>query len=354
MTEGKNKLNVVSLFAGAGGLDIAACSTGAVDRLFSTDSNPVFLQTVIDNMPTHFPTVDHRYLVADARRLTGDMIRQILNTDKIDMVIGGPPCDDFTSTGRKRGLNGDKAPLIFEYSRLIGETKPEVFVFENVPNLKMMCTDAFDELMSRLSNTGYSLKSEILEASSFGVPSIRKRLFIIGSRSHKIMHVFFFPAPTHGNSSKQATLVDQTPSLRPLTTVGDVLQGIPDVTANGSEHFLNHTGRKHRPKTIEHLKTVPQGVAVNKSYRYRAPWGGLCRSLTAGLDDSAKAYIHPLHNREMTVREYARIHGFPDSWVFTGKLDNGLKQVANAVPIPLGCAIVFSVLDAMNGGVNRE
>lgn len=343
MTEKSGKLTVVSLFSGAGGLDIAACSTGTVGRLFSTDSNHVFLQTVIDNLPRHFPQVEHRYLVIDARDLTGDIIREILGTDKIDMVMGGPPCDDFTSTGRKRGLSGEKAPLIFEYARLIDETKPGVFIFENVPNLKRMCTNALDELMFRLSNSGYSLKSEILDASYFGVPSIRKRLFIIGYQSEKAFRAFSFPEPTHGETSKTASLFNPKTSLSPFTRVGDVLKDIPDVTAKGAECFLNHTGRKHRPGTIKHIMKIPQGVAVNKSYRYRAPWDALCRSLTAGVDDATKSYIHPIFHREMSVREYARIHGFPDSWAFNGSHHNGIKQVANAVPIPLGAAVVAAV-----------
>jgi len=354
VNESKNKLTVVSLFAGAGGLDIAACSTGHVGCLFSSDSNAVFLQTVIDNVPEHFPEIDHRHLVADAHQLTGDSVKEILGTDEIDIVIGGPPCDDFTSTGRKRGVRGDKAPLVFEYCRLVDETKPKVFLFENVPNLKMMCNDVFEELIASLSKLGYFLSSMILEGSSFGVPSIRKRLFIVGFKFEGASNRFRFPNPTHCEPSKQLTLFREEKTLKPYTTVRDVIDGVPDVTDVASDYFLNHEGRKHRPKTIEHLKTVPQGVAVKKSYRYRAPWDGLCRSLTAGLDNSAKAYIHPIYHREMTVREYARIHGFPDSWAFAGNLDNGLKQVANAVPIPLGCAVLYSVLEAAIGGQTNE
>jgi DNA (cytosine-5)-methyltransferase 1 len=347
------KMTVVSLFAGAGGLDIAACSTGFVKRLFSTDSNPIFLQTIIDNMPLHFPGVDHHHLIADSRDLTGTIIHETLGTEKIDLIMGGPPCDDFTSTGRKRGIIGDKAPLIFEYSRLIGETKPNAFLFENVPNLKKMCGDAYEDLMSRLADWGYILKPSILKASSFGAPSIRERLFIIGFRSKSIAERFSSPPPTHGEPPSQPTLFETTLELKPFITIGDVLGDLPDVTDSQARQHLNHIGRRHRPATVEHIKTVPQGIAVNKSYRYRAPWNGLCRSLTAGLDDSAKSYIHPLYHREMTVREYARIHGFPDTWSFAGKLDNGLKQVANAVPLPLGKAVLSEIIRAFEKGNPR-
>lgn len=350
MGESKDKLTVVSLFAGAGGLDIAACSSGLVGRLLSTDSNPVFLQTVVNNMPRHFPGIEHHHLVADALSLTGDMVRQALGESDIDLVMGGPPCDDFTPAGRKRGLKGDKAPLVFEFVRLVVETKPDAFIFENVPNLKMMCRTVLDDLMTRLAEAGYCIAHDILSAASFGVPSVRRRLFVVGFRSRSALSLFHFPFPTHSEEARQLPLPGLGGGLSPVVTVGDVLHDLPDVTDPRAAFFPNHEGRKHRPQTVEHLKTVPQGVAVDKSYRYRAPWGGLCRSLTAGLDDSAKAYIHPLHHREMSVREYARIHGFPDSWVFAGRLDSGLKQIANAVPVPLGCAVVGSVLNAMTRG----
>jgi DNA (cytosine-5)-methyltransferase 1 len=86
------------------------------------------------------------------------------------------------------------------------------------------------------------------------------------------------------------------------------------------------------------------GKKVRKSFRYRAPWSGLIQSLTAGRDDSTKAYLHPLYHREMTVREYARLHMFPDSWVFAGTANNGIKQVANSVPLPLGEAVIAAAV----------
>lgn len=92
----------------------------------------------------------------------------------------------------------------------------------------------------------------------------------------------------------------------------------------------------NRPRDLFNLlRCVGQGIATSRSFRYRAPWEGLCRSITAGTDNSTKPYVHPLHHREISVREYARIHGFPDSWDFKGTRCNGLKGIANAVPVQL-------------------
>jgi site-specific DNA-cytosine methylase len=128
--------------------------------------------------------------------------------------------------------------------------------------------------------------------------------------------------------------------------VEDVLKDLPDVKTAAATHFLNHTGRTHRLSTIEHLKTVPIGKKINQSFRYRAPWQGLCQSLTAGMDNSTKSFIHPHYDREMSVREYARLHHFPDTWAFSGTHHNGIKQVANSVPIPLGGAVLLAVIQA--------
>jgi DNA (cytosine-5)-methyltransferase 1 len=340
-------LKAVSLFAGAGGLDIALCETGQVAEIFSTDSHPVFLQTIAENLPRHFPAVRHSHLVADARVLTG---AEILNTvgGPVDLVIGGPPCDNFTCFGKREGLSGEKGPLIFEFARLIAEIRPNSFLFENVPNLKRQFKDALGQLLHLLANCGYDVtNSALLSSPEFGSPTQRARLFVVGFRDKSAAKRFRFPKPTHGGQ-KDELLVD-CDDVKPLVTVADVLGDLPDSSSEGTT-FLNHTGRPHRPATVAHIMTIPQGVAVSKSFRYRPSWNGLCRSLTAGVDHSTKSYLHPLFHREMTVREYARLHGFPDTWRFCGNHHNGIKQVANAVPIQLGRAVLTAMCDVLQSG----
>jgi DNA (cytosine-5)-methyltransferase 1 len=338
----KNHLKVVSVFSGAGGLDIAFCRTGCVAELFSTDSNPIFLETVVQNLPRHFPHLHHTHFVSDARALTGDKVRGFSGPD-IDLVHGGPPCDDFTKYGKRRGLRGDKGALVFEFARLVADLKPKVFLFENVPNLKQQFGKVLESLLSQFCLAGYDIKnSRILCAAAYGSPTKRKRLFVVGFRDPTWGRNFAFPAPTHGEGF--GDLFSETLSLSPFVTVREVLSDLPNVGPEDQAGFMNHTGRNHRYGTIEHMKTVPQGVSISKSFRYRAPWNGLCRSLTAGVDHSTKSYIHPLYHREMSVREYARLHGFPDTWHFFGNHHNGIKQVANAVPLQLGEAVANAIV----------
>jgi DNA (cytosine-5)-methyltransferase 1 len=339
-------LNIVSLFAGAGGLEIAACSTGRVNRVVSTDANRVFLSTTELNLPEHFPEVEHASLVVDARDLKGGDLLALMD-GHVDVVMGGPPCDDFTSTGLRRGFDGIKGPLIYEFARLVSEIKPTIFLFENVPNLANQFRSDFDEFLSYFEGAGYHLRWEILSACHYGAPTIRKRIVLVGARSKKDLGTLRFPSPTHGEQSDDLSLFESDGGLKPYVQVRDVLHDLPDrsYAAEMNQEILNHTGRKHRPSTVEHMKEVPAGVEIGKSYRYRAPWFGVCRSLTAGLDASTKSYIHPVFHREMTVREYARIHCFPDTWFFSGTHHNGIKQVANSVPIPLGAGIWEEIHD---------
>ena len=337
-------LRVVSLFAGAGGLDIAFCETGRVSELFSTDSHPVFLQTIINNLPKHFPTVRHSHLVADARTLTGEEILKHIKAP-VDIVIGGPPCDNFTCFGKRQGLEGSKGPLIFEFARIISELRPKCFLFENVPNLQRQFKDALRDLLNYFEQAGYDVSnSSLLSAPEYGSPTQRKRLFVVGFKEQSTAQYFNFPLSTHGD--KKQDLFSEIKPLKPFVNVAIALGDLPDVGPEDGLIF-NHTGRFHKPATIEHMKTVPQGVAVSKSFRYRAPWSGLCRSLTAGMDNGTKAYLHPIYHREMSVREYARLHGFPDSWRFSGNHHNGIKQVANAVPVQLGHAVARSVCQVL-------
>jgi site-specific DNA-cytosine methylase len=168
----------------------------------------------------------------------------------------------------------------------------------------------------------------------------------VGFRTGADAGSFSFPSRTHGEIA-EADLFGPRRALLPFVTVGEALAGLPDAKSPDAAQYLNHTGRFHRPETIQHMKTVPQGVAISKSYRYRPALTGLSRSLTAGLDSSTKSYLHPIYHREMSVREYARLHGFPDTWSFSGTHHNGIKQVANAVPIPLGRALAASLVEAL-------
>jgi DNA (cytosine-5)-methyltransferase 1 len=346
MVPPQRKLRIVSLFSGAGGLEIAACRTGKVEAIVSTDSNATFLSTLERNMPTHFTDVRHSAVACDAKELTGSSLKTLLG-ETPDIVMGGPPCDDYTKFGKRRGFDGKKGPMIFEFLRVIEELNPDCFVFENVPNLVQQFKSVFERFINHISSMNYHSKWALLRARDYGAPTQRTRVFVVGWKTAHFNDLFRFPNPTHGAPSEIELFTQYEGRLTPFRFVRDVLGSLPDVKTVAAEQFLNHTGRTHRLSTIEHMKSVPIGKNIKESFRYRAPWEGLCQSLTAGMDDSTKSYIHPHYHREMSVREYARLHLFPDTWNFSGTHHNGIKQVANSVPIPLGEAVLAAVIQNM-------
>jgi DNA (cytosine-5)-methyltransferase 1 len=338
-------LVAVSLFSGGGGLDYALCANGNVAHLVSTDSHQHFLNTTERNIRQHFPSVQHEAVLSDVREVSVEELSSNLPR-RPDLVMAGPPCDDFTRFGKRRGLDGDKGPLIYEFARIVVGMQPRAFLFENVPNLASSFRDHFDRLVNTLRAAGYTTHTEVLNASAFGAATMRERVFVIGFSEPTASEQYCFPAPTHAGHGVREPNLFEADRLHPPRLVEHVLHDLPDCGyANSS--ITNHTARKHRPETIQHIMSVAQGSESKRSFRYRPPWNGLCRSLTAGLDSNCKAYIHPLFHREMTVREYARIHGFPDTWFFCGTPQNGLKQVANSVPIPLGRAVLRAVTDCL-------
>ena len=348
------KVRIASLFAGAGGLEIAACKSVRVEAIVSTDANATFLSTVEKNMPLHFPEVRHHSIVADAALLQGTTLTALLGKNP-ELVMGGPPCDDYTKVGRRRGFEGKKGPFIFEFLRIVEQLQPACFLFENVPNLAKQFKSVFERFLAQTRSMEYHVQWALLKACDFGAPTQRTRIFVVGWQNPLLNNSFRFPSPTHGDSSTYDLLAPNTGSLEPFRYVSDVLADLPDVKVPTGKQFLNHSGRTHRPETVEHMKTVPLGKKINKSYRYRAPWKGLSQSLTAGMDDSTKSFIHPHYHREMSVREYARLHLFPDSWFFEGTHHNGIKQVANSVPIPLGEAVLSKVIDhILQGAVVKK
>ena len=324
-------------------MEIGVCKTGLVDKLFSTDSNEVFLSTVANNIPNHFPNVAHQHFKINVQELTGSVVQDSLGQAP-DIVVGGPPCDDYTAFGRRRGFDGDKGPLIFDFLRIVKEAKAGSFVFENVPNLNQQFRHVFDKFLATAKSYGYLCKTMVLEARHFGAPTKRKRIFVVGWKSSKNYKNYTFPKAKFTDPHELPLLELENSKKDSFIYISDVLKDLPDVKTPEAKKFLNHVGRNHRDETIAHLKTVLPGQQVKKSFRYRAPWDGLCQSLTAGLDDSTKSHIHPIFHREMSVREYARIHQFPDTWDFSGTHHNGIKQVANSVPIGLSSAVMKSVV----------
>lgn len=325
------KYNCISLFSGGGGLDLGAHFAGFKTLLVS-DIISAYTETIKANLP-HVSVYND-----DAMDLTAEKIRSLANFDgDLDLIIAGPPCQAFSIMGKRQSLDDPRGQLTIKYFELVSGLRPKVFLFENVPGLLTVNHgEDFNNLLAFIeSETGYHLYRTKLNASNYGIPQERERIFIIGFRPDLSSESFSFPVNATGPLHEQ--LPDKMPSKFALENV----EGLP-----------NQEIRVHTESVRKRFAAVPQGGRDRGSYSDRlnpdVPSGTVMIGSSAG---GARPFIHPYEPRALTVRETARLQSFPDWYVFSGSRTEQYRQVGNAVPPLLAYEILSAikrVLEAQN------
>jgi DNA (cytosine-5)-methyltransferase 1 len=334
---------VIDLFCGAGGLSLGLTAAGMrIAGAFEMDARAV--ATYSKNLGAHVFEVDVRDLDARAvRRLAG------LRRGEPTVLAGGPPCQGFSVQRRGDGDDPRNA-LVLDFLRLVDELAPAIFVMENVPALQKRAE--FADFTARVDELGYVLHASVLDAADFGVPQRRRRLVAVGERRSRRMG-FSFPGR-----------VDQR------RTVRDAIGDLPSPIDNGEEARLiaNHELGNVSALNRQRISFVPEGggradipeelrlpchrVSVEKAghrgvygrLSWDAPAGTIttkCNSFTRGR------FAHPSEDRNITMREAARLQGFPDEFVFLGSRVDVAHQIGNAVPPPLALAIGEAIVRAL-------
>lgn len=343
-------LNVISLFAGGGGLDLGLEAAG-FNTHFENDIDPYSCATLeLGKMAAAkrgLPMFNQSFvLAADVKALEGNYVLESskLKKGEVSLLAGGPPCQAFSVFGNRKGREDQRGQLVYEYFRLLSELEPEAFLFENVYGLltvekgavfKMAC----EQLREPRKGLRYELSVLRLNAANYGVPQFRDRIFIIGSRAGKTIKEI------------DALTVDPqkiiNSSQLPFRTVKDALRGLPKPNEN---YPSNHTGRKHSDRIIERYGAMSPGerdhfTRINKLDLTRPSY-----TIIVGSDKGGgKGHIHPIAPREVTPRESARIQTFPDWWEFTGSVRHPIRQVGNAVPPLLGFAVANALREQIFG-----
>ena len=314
-----------------------------------------------------------------------------------DIVVGGPPCQGFSSAG-KRALDDDRNKLVLAFLRAIEITNPKVFVMENVTGFKTFQNGKIHkEVVNFAKRLGYQVRSAIVLASLSGVPQRRKRFLLVGSKvgtfkfpgeielpndenlfdsNEFCLERFFIQKPEDGK--EKWTFNDATSDL-PSLKAGEKLEKYKSAPKNdlqkyfreGSEKPLDHFAVGHRDYFIELLSYIPQGKSaldpevqklIPKKLR---PTSGFKNSYQRIIGDapsptitrnfttpSSANCIHPSQDRALSIREGARCQSFPDWFYFLGTTDEKRLQIGNAVPPLLGKAIGESILNAINASMN--
>lgn len=194
-------LQALSLFSGAGGLDLGARESGRIQTRVATDNWADAVETMRRWVNASHPVVCQSIL--DVPDFEDFWRSHTMSTKAPDIVFGGPPCQSFSQAG-KQDHSDDRGNLVFEFVRAVGQLLPEVFVLENVSNIRGVGKGALlAELIERFSGLGYQLDHNVLNAAEFGVPQKRRRFFMVGFRSEAAVR-FRWPEPTHGPSGDKS------------------------------------------------------------------------------------------------------------------------------------------------------
>lgn len=321
-------IRTLSLFSGGGGLDIGFEKAG-FEILFATDVNHECCETLKRNAGN---TLNPALVVEEHDITTMDF--RILPRN-IDMIIGGPPCQSFSASGRRAGGAAGKLDqrgnLFKSYCEVVELLKPKAFLFENVRGI--LGTNKgkdFQDIVSAFAGLGYHIEYRILDAEDYGVPQQRERMFIVG---HKREKPFLYPRPVFGPDS-----VDEIPYI----TVGEAIKDLPFSEQDKRE--TNFDGGKYSellplvPPGDNYLHFTAKRGYPNPVFAYRSRFSDFLYKANPDcpvktLIASPGKYTGPLHweNRYLTVAEYKRIQGFPDEHIFCGDRAAQIRQIGNSV-----------------------
>jgi len=345
----------LSFFTGAGGLDIGMAKAG-ISPILVNDIDKNARKTIASNY-------ENLGLVGDVTKLNTDEIYDYANLPRgttIDYMFGGPPCQAFSTAGKRRGYNDSRGDVFIKYLELIGRLKPRYAVIENVRGLlsiPAIFNDKDDKgikggvllyALKRLRSLGYTVSFNLYNAANFGAPEKRERVIIIAKLGKDKVDYLL---PTNSE--------DGSFGLPKWRTFGEAVKGLR------KKHYVDYPRKR-----FKYLKYVPEGgnwrsmpleiqkEAMGKSWNLPGGKTGFFRRLSR--DEPAPTLvthptmpatdlIHPTQDRPLSVEEYARIQGFPDNWNIQGTLLERYKQIGNAVPVPLAFAIGKRILADDNG-----
>ena len=352
------KPKVIDLFAGVGGLSLGFEKAG--------------FDVVLANEYDSSIATAYQYNHKDTKMIVGDITSIDLNetfgkyVGKIDVIIGGPPCQGFSQKGQRKTINDERNFLFKYYVKVVDLVKPTYFVMDNVPNLLTAEKGYFrKELVELFDTIGYKLSMGVLNASDYGVPQNRRRAVIIGKYKknapnlpvalHKVVTIWDAISDLAFLNSGEGT-EEQEYRFPPQSDYERELRGNCNI-------LHNHVATRHSAIALKRLAMIPPNAGrevlpedqLTKSI-YSGTWTRMRKdeisvTITTRFDTpSSGKFTHPYLNRAITVREAARIQSFPDDFVFIGNKGSQMKQVGNAVPPLLAKAIALTIMKDIKDG----
>jgi DNA (cytosine-5)-methyltransferase 1 len=341
----KHRHTFIDCFAGAGGLSLGLKRAGfEPGAAFDIDSDAV--KTYERNIGSHI-------VHADVTSIQGSQLLEVAGIERgmCSLVAGGPPCQGF-SVQRRGDVNDIRNNLVFEFLRIVVEIHPRLFLMENVSAIAGPRGKPFlKELFSRAFDAGYRIHSKVLDAADYGVPQHRKRMFLIGE-SLDAPSQFCFPSPTHtpANYKTVRTAIADLP--KPGSTEG-VNNHEPDNISDLNRRRIAFVppggGREHIPSELRlPCHSVSVAKAGHRNVYGRLAWDLPSGTITTKCNSFTRGkFAHPRDDRNISMREAARLQSFPDDFVFCGNKVAVAHQVGNAVPPLLAQRLGESLIQAL-------
>ena len=352
-------MNVIDLFCGCGGF-----SKGFEQAGFNVRLGIDIWADAVNTYQRNFPNA--KTITGDITSISGEQLLKVANlrADEVDVIIGGPPCQGFSVSG-KRMLDDPRNILYKSFVKMVEYIQPKVFVMENVPGLvKLFDGKVKNQVIEDFTSIGYTVTVKQLLACSYGVPQARKRVFFVGVNNKKNLHniTYKYPEPTFGDNL--TPYVTCREALSDLDFIGDTTlldeharYSLPAETPyqeymrRNAPLLLNHVTTIHTEKTRRIIAMVPDGGNYKdlphelwSTRKVNIAWTRMDSNKPCfTIDTGHNHHFHYRANRVPTVRESARIQSFPDTFEFFGIKTSQLKQVGNAVPPLLSQAVAESV-----------
>ena len=331
-------MKIVSLFSGCGGLDLGFVKAG-FELIYANDNDPVVWETFEKN---------HKIAI-DKRSLFDIKSSEI---PKADGIIGGPPCQSWSLAGEMRGARDERGQLFYEYIRVLKDKKPQFFLAENVPGIiSSTHFEEFSRILSKLSDLGYAVNYQLIDAREYGVPQERRRIIIVGYRK-SLGRLFRFPLPTHtkhGGIALDGTKTQKWVTLK--KTIGDLPEPVPALSKNKTNGQLAIPNHEYMTGTFSSMYMSrnrkknwnDQSFTVQAGGRHAPLHPSSTEMVKIEEDKWAFKSITPVFRR-LSVRECARIQTFPDDFIFYYQnVADGYKMIGNAVPVRLAEAIAAEI-----------
>lgn len=324
-------MKILSLFSGCGGLDLGFEKAG-FEIPVANEFDPTIWETFKVNHPST------QLLECDIKNIKEEDLPK-----DIDGIIGGPPCQSWSEAGAMRGINDSRGQLFFEYIRLLKILKPKFFLAENVSGmLSKKHKEAVENFIKLFKDSGYNVSLTLVNAKDYGVAEERKRVFYIGFRNDLKID-FKFPEGSTKDDNKKITLREILWDLKDTAVPAEDKNYHNPRAVNNNEYFVGAYSpmfmSRNRVKSWDEQAFTVQASGRQCQIHPQAP-----KMIKVGLNRCEFEYGKEYLYRRMSIREVARIQGFPDDFRFIyNKVDNAYKMIGNAVPVNLAYEIALAI-----------